>query len=80
MYKPIKSYTVFLPDKIISAKLFICSEGAKDKVLREVKALAKLEHVGIVRFFHAWVESPPPGWQEEKDKELNTGYAYFGLF
>ncbi|PVD30201.1 hypothetical protein C0Q70_09463 [Pomacea canaliculata] len=50
------------------------SEGAKDKVLREVKALAKLEHVGIVRFFHAWVESPPPGWQEEKDKELNTGH------
>ncbi|XP_041370908.1 eukaryotic translation initiation factor 2-alpha kinase 3-like [Gigantopelta aegis] len=44
------------------------SEGSKERVLREVKALAKLDHVGIVRFFHAWVEIPPPGWQEEQDR------------
>ncbi|CAG5133197.1 unnamed protein product, partial [Candidula unifasciata] len=44
------------------------SEGAKEKVLREVRALAKLEHIGIVRYFNAWVESPPAGWQEERDK------------
>lgn len=46
------------------------SEDAKEKVLREVRVLAKLEHVGIVRYFNAWVESPPVGWQEEKDKLL----------
>ncbi|RUS80172.1 hypothetical protein EGW08_012061 [Elysia chlorotica] len=46
------------------------SDGAKEKVLREVRALAQLDHVGIVRFFNAWVESPPPGWQEERDKNL----------
>lgn len=46
------------------------SDGAKEKVLREVRALAKLDHTGIVRFFNAWVESPPVGWQEGRDKQL----------
>ncbi|KAJ8316798.1 hypothetical protein KUTeg_004702 [Tegillarca granosa] len=45
-------------------------ETAKEKVMREVKALAKLDNIGIVRYFHAWVESPPLGWQEEQDKQL----------
>ncbi|KAL4232210.1 Eukaryotic translation initiation factor 2-alpha kinase 3 [Mactra antiquata] len=49
------------------------SEGAKDKVMREAKTLAKLDHIGIVRYFHAWIESPPPGWQEEKDQLLENG-------
>lgn len=56
------------------------SEGAKDKVLREVKVLAKLDHVGIVRFFHAWVESPPVGWQEEKDRDFADAISVTGCF
>ena len=38
--------------------------------MREVKTLANCEHKNIVRYFHAWVEQPPKGWQEQKDKEL----------
>lgn len=45
-----------------------CDE-AKEKMMREVKALAALDHVGIVRYFHAWWEAPPSGWQNETDKE-----------
>lgn len=40
----------------------------RDRVMREVKTLAHCEHQNIVRFFQAWVEQPPPGWQEDQDK------------
>ena len=46
------------------------SDRARLKVMREVKALAKLNHSGIVRYHQAWFESPPPGWQEERDRQL----------
>ncbi|XP_069779149.1 eukaryotic translation initiation factor 2-alpha kinase 3-like [Narcine bancroftii] len=45
-------------------------DQAREKVMREVKALAKLEHLGIVRYFNAWLEAPPEGWQEEMDRQL----------
>lgn len=43
---------------------------SRERVLREVKTLANCEHKNIVRYFHAWVEQPPRGWQELKDKEM----------
>ncbi|XP_044257355.1 eukaryotic translation initiation factor 2-alpha kinase [Tribolium madens] len=41
----------------------------REAVMREVKALAKLEHHNIVRYFNSWVEQPPPGWQEQHDND-----------
>lgn len=41
--------------------------------MREVKALAKLDHQHIVRYFNAWVEFPPPGWQETEDNKIFKG-------
>ncbi|KAI5747140.1 hypothetical protein M8J77_011482 [Diaphorina citri] len=43
-------------------------QESRDRVMREVKALAKLDHQHIVRYFNAWLECPPEGWQEEQDK------------
>ncbi|XP_055638305.1 eukaryotic translation initiation factor 2-alpha kinase [Toxorhynchites rutilus septentrionalis] len=43
-------------------------QESKDRVMREVKTLAHCEHNNIVRYFHAWTETPPPGWQESRDK------------
>lgn len=37
---------------------------SKERVMREVKALAKLDHHGIVRYYQAWFESPPLGWND----------------
>ncbi|XP_057656757.1 eukaryotic translation initiation factor 2-alpha kinase [Diorhabda carinulata] len=44
-------------------------EKDRDRVMREVKALAKLEHQNIVRYFCSWVESPPLAWQQEYDRK-----------
>ncbi|XP_050546208.1 eukaryotic translation initiation factor 2-alpha kinase isoform X2 [Daktulosphaira vitifoliae] len=42
-------------------------EESRNRVLREVKALAKLDHQNIVRYFNTWLEEPPTGWQEKHD-------------
>lgn len=43
-------------------------QESRDRVMREVKTLAHCEHHNIVRYFQAWVETPPPGWQEKEDR------------
>ncbi|XP_072402239.1 eukaryotic translation initiation factor 2-alpha kinase [Diabrotica undecimpunctata] len=48
----------------------------RDRVMREVKALAKLEHQNIVRYFCSWVESPPVSWQQEYDKQWIKEHDY----
>lgn len=42
-------------------------QESRERVMREVKTLANCEHQNIVRYFHAWIETPPPGWQEQQD-------------
>lgn len=44
-------------------------EESRNRVLREVKALAKLDHQHIVRYFNTWLEEPPKGWQEKHDDD-----------
>lgn len=48
---------------------------SRERVMREVKTLANCEHNNIVRYFQAWVESPPNGWQEKEDQIWMDRYA-----
>ncbi|XP_055297961.1 eukaryotic translation initiation factor 2-alpha kinase isoform X2 [Sitodiplosis mosellana] len=51
------------------------NKQSRERVMREVKTLANCEHHNIVRYFQAWVESPPPGWQEKEDQGWMDRYA-----
>lgn len=57
------------------------SQYSRERVMREVKALAKLDHHNIVRYFNAWLECPPAGWQENHDQQwtnkLNLSQSEF---
>ena len=47
---------------------FLLSSASKDAVLQEAQILARLDHEGVVRYFNVWLETPPPGWQEDWDR------------
>lgn len=47
--------------------LFVIRKAARDKVMREVHALARFEHRGIVRYFSSWVERAPAGWDQKEE-------------
>ena len=42
----------------------------KERMMREVKAHARLSHQHIVRYYKTWKEAPPPGWQARTDRLL----------
>lgn len=52
---------------------------ARERVMREVKALAKLDHVGIVRYYNAWLETPPDEWLKQHDAQLGIVHSKDGM-
>ncbi|GMS82340.1 hypothetical protein PENTCL1PPCAC_4515, partial [Pristionchus entomophagus] len=46
---------------------------AVESALREVKAMAQLDHPHIIRYNASWVENPPGGWQRDRDVDLMSG-------
>ncbi|ESO96860.1 hypothetical protein LOTGIDRAFT_115590, partial [Lottia gigantea] len=52
-----------------------------NRVMREVRALAKLDHPGIVRYFNAWMETPPFEWKDmqKETKPIGNLYLYIQM-
>ena len=40
---------------------FQTDQSERDRVLKEVRALAKMDHKNIVRYRNSWIETPPEG-------------------
>nr|XP_022914905.1 eukaryotic translation initiation factor 2-alpha kinase-like [Onthophagus taurus] len=51
-------------------RITLDKEEYTELVLREVRALANLDHKNIVRYFNSWFERPPLGFCYEHDKDL----------
>ncbi|GMS86299.1 hypothetical protein PENTCL1PPCAC_8474 [Pristionchus entomophagus] len=45
--------------------------------LREVRAMALLDHPHIIRYHGTWVEKPPVGWQRKTDETINTDILFY---
>lgn len=54
-------------------------EEARERVMREVRALAKLDHAGIVRYYNAWLEAPPDEWLKLHDAQLGIVHSKDGM-
>lgn len=52
---------------------------ARERVMREVRALAKLDHAGIVRYYNAWLETPPEEWLKQHDAQLGIVHSKDGM-
>lgn len=52
---------------------------ARERVMREVRALAKLDHAGIVRYYNAWLETPPDEWLKQHDAQLGIVHSKDGM-
>lgn len=52
---------------------------ARERVMREVRALAKLDHAGIVRYYNAWLETPPDEWLKHHDAQLGIVHSKDGM-
>lgn len=52
---------------------------ARERVMREVRALAKLDHAGIVRYYNAWLETPPDEWLKQHDAQLGILHSKDGM-
>ncbi|XP_050314345.1 eukaryotic translation initiation factor 2-alpha kinase [Anthonomus grandis grandis] len=50
-------------------------ESSRDRVMREVKALAKLDHKNIIRYCCCWVEHPPVGWDMKDAKFMEPSFS-----
>ncbi|CAI5440054.1 unnamed protein product [Caenorhabditis angaria] len=46
------------------------TEKSRSRVKREAQTLAIFDHPGIIRYFYAWEEKPPKGWQKSRDQML----------
>lgn len=52
--------------------MFFCRSTTKEQALKEIRCLAILNHPNLIRYYYAWHECPPDGWQDEIDEKLMT--------
>ncbi|KAF8361044.1 hypothetical protein PRIPAC_87967 [Pristionchus pacificus] len=61
-----------------AVKRIAVSKNNLDENLKEVCIMATLDHPGIVRYNHTWLEEPPAGWQNCSDFDnLDGMQSYF---